>query len=239
MIVPTLISHPKQRSGRRRTRSPAASGSWQQPRKTLRARSRPSVSTCRQGLTSWRACSVRSSDTDVSRFVLTAQTLCCYEFPGACRTILPPTGIDPQLVEKPLLALRTLAVKRATELLDHQLQGGDLRFGVRHHRRRVGGPRLGIDRLGFRRRQRGPQRVDVRSVRHARKRITTTAPPLCQSCPMSHFTARQPARDGRQVRTGLRQSIPSSRYPSCAALIDTASPDADGQGKRPRSRRLA
>ena len=141
------------------------------------------------------------------------------------RARLKLVELELQLVEKPLLALRTLAVKRATELLDHQLQGGDLRFGIRHLRRRVGGPRLGlggfdlgvsrlrlgIDRLGFRHSQRRLQRVDVRSVRHARKRITTTVTPLRQSCPVSLFAARQPARDGRQVRTGLRQSIPSSR----------------------------
>ena len=119
-------------------------------------------------------------------------------------TRLKLVELEFQLVEKPLLALRTLAVKRATELLDHQLQGGDLRFGL-------GGLRPGIDHLGFRRSQRRPQSVDVRSVGHARKRITTTAPPLCQSCRVSPFAARQPARDGRQVRTGLRQSIPSSR----------------------------
>ena len=112
--------------------------------------------------------------------------------------------LELQLVEKALLALRTLAEERATELLDHQLQGGDLRFGVRHLRLGVRGPRLG-------RRQRGLQRVDVRSIQHDRKRITTSGPPLRQSCRMSPFAARQPAREGRQVRTGLRQSIPSSK----------------------------
>ena len=119
--------------------------------------------------------------------------------------------LELHLVEKALLALRTLAVERSPELLDHQLHGGDLRFGVGHLRLGVCSPRLGLGRFGLRRRQRGPRRVDVRSVRHAWKRITTSGPPLRQSCPMSHFAAGQPARDGRHVRTGLRQSIPSSR----------------------------
>jgi hypothetical protein len=48
-----------------------------------------------------------------------------------------------------------------------------------------------------------------------------------------------PARVGRHVSCGLRQSIPSSMYAICAAEIDTAPPDAEGQMNFPRSRRLA
>lgn len=57
--------------------------------------------------------------------------------------------------------LRTLAEQRAAQFLDHQLQGDDLRFGVRRLRLGVRGPRLGLGDLrlglaglGFRRRQR-------------------------------------------------------------------------------------
>ena len=46
---------------------------------------------------------------------------------------------------------------------------------------------------------------------HRRDRITAPDSPLQQSWRVSRFAADQPARDGRQVRIGFRQSIPSSR----------------------------
>lgn len=49
----------------------------------------------------------------------------------------------------------------------------------------------------------------------------------------------QPALLGRHVSCGFRQSIPSNMYAICAAVIDTAPPDADGQMNVPRSNRLA
>ena len=54
----------------------------------------------------------------------------------------------------------------------------------------------------------------------------------------------QPAACGRQVCCGSRQSIPSSKYPSCAGVIVTVrySPSrgaVDGHTKRPRSSRFA
>ena len=49
----------------------------------------------------------------------------------------------------------------------------------------------------------------------------------------------QPTANGLQVRTGARQSIPSSSIDSCAGVTVTLPPDADGHTKRPRSRRLA
>src|ERR1051326_9350979 len=45
------------------------------------------------------------------------------------------------------------------------------------------------------------------------------------------------ATDGVLVRTGRRQSMPSSSMDSCARLNDTAPCSACGQMKRPRSRR--
>ena len=72
------------------------------------------------------------------------------------RARLELVELELHLVEKPLLALRTLAEERAPELLDHQLQGGDLRFGVRHLRHGVAslglrncGPLLGLAGLGL------------------------------------------------------------------------------------------
>ena len=65
------------------------------------------------------------------------------------RACLKLVELEFQLVEKPLLALRTLAVELVPELLDRQLQGGDLCLGVRDHRRRVRGLRLGRHCLGL------------------------------------------------------------------------------------------
>jgi hypothetical protein len=49
----------------------------------------------------------------------------------------------------------------------------------------------------------------------------------------------QPASSGRQVRCGIRQSIPSSSIDSWARLSTTTPSSARGQTNRPRSRRLA
>ncbi len=48
----------------------------------------------------------------------------------------------------------------------------------------------------------------------------------------------QPAIVGRSVRSGARQSIPSSSMTSWAS-VNAAAPAVDGQMKRPFSRRLA
>ena len=49
----------------------------------------------------------------------------------------------------------------------------------------------------------------------------------------------QPASSGRQVRCGFLQSMPSSIYDSCAAVIETTPSVGVGHTKRPRSSRLA
>ena len=148
------------------------------------------------------------------------------------RARLKLVELEFELVEKTLLALRARAEELATELLDRQLQEGNLGFRVRHLRRRDGSPRLrlgrlrlGLRSLGFRRRRprlgairlglgrrkRPSQRVDPGPLGHARK--PSTSPDSTRDPPrrVSHYVADQPARDGRQVRTGFRQSIPSSR----------------------------
>jgi len=53
-------------------------------------------------------------------------------------------------------------------------------------------------------------------------------------------SAIQPARSGRQKRSGVRQSIPSSSMASCAGDSVTESPGSAnrGQKKFPRSMRL-
>ena len=95
-----------------------------------------------------------------------------------------------KLVEKPLFALRAPAVHLAPELLDRQLQEGDLRRGVGHLRLGVRGPRLG-------RREDLLQGCDVGPAGHRRDRITSADSPLRQSCRESHLAADQPARNGR------------------------------------------
>ena len=53
------------------------------------------------------------------------------------------------------------------------------------------------------------------------------------------INAHYPALLGRHVCCGFLQSIPSSMYAICAAEIDTAPADTDGQMNFPRSSRLA
>ena len=123
-----------------------------------------------------------------------------------------------QLVEKPLLALRAPAIHLAPQLLDGQLEERDLGFSVRDHRRRVRSPRLGLgglclgrERLYLGHRKGLPQRAYVGSAGHPRQRITAPDSELQQSRHPCRRAVDQPARDGRQLRTGFRQSIPSSR----------------------------
>jgi len=48
------------------------------------------------------------------------------------------------------------------------------------------------------------------------------------------FLLNYPAVSGRQVRCGIRQSIPSKSIASCAGLTLTLPCAGDGQTKRPR-----
>ena len=107
-----------------------------------------------------------------------------------------------QLVEKTLLALGPPTVQRATQLLDHQGQGGDLRLGRRRsclgrHERSL--QPLSVVRIGG---GHGQQRITGAASRQIPNRVRPRQPWSGEA---------QPARDGRQVRTGLRQSIPSNK----------------------------
>ena len=127
------------------------------------------------------------------------------------RARLELVELEFQLVEKTLLALRAPTVDLALELLDRQLQEGDLRLGVGHLRHRHRGPRLGVNglRLGRRglglgRRKRLPQRVDPGPLGHARKPSTSPDSTLRPPCPVSHFAA---------VSAGPRRSPGENRVP--------------------------
>ena len=120
------------------------------------------------------------------------------------RARLELVELEFKLIQQALFALRALPVQLPPELLDRQLQEGDLRRGVGHLRLCVYSPRLG-------RHEGRLQRCNVGSAGHRRQRITAPNSALQQSLRPHRSTADQPARDGRQVRTGLRQSIPSSR----------------------------
>jgi hypothetical protein len=54
----------------------------------------------------------------------------------------------------------------------------------------------------------------------------------------SRRLSRYPAASGCQVRCGIRQSMPSSSIASCAGVSDTLPSFAEGQTKRPRSKRF-
>ena len=114
-----------------------------------------------------------------------------------------------QLVEKTLLALRPPSVERATQLLDHQRQGGDLGF-------RVGSLGLGRRHSCLGRHAAQPSVPQRRANRRrpwsaANHRRRLPAIPNRVRPPQPWSGEAQPARDGRQVRTGLRQSIPSNK----------------------------
>ena len=134
------------------------------------------------------------------------------------------------MVEQARLAFGAPAVQFAPELLDQQRQGGDPRLGVgrpglgrRRPRFRLRCPRLGFRGLGFGLcspchgiGKGGPEGFGIeggaagRRSFHGRQESHPRPPGHPQSGPSSQSGAGQPARDGRQVSTGLRQSIPSS-----------------------------
>ena len=95
--------------------------------------------------------------------------------------------------------------------------------------------RLGLAGLGLRRRQRRLQRVDLRSVRHARKRITTAATPPCRSCPESHSASAGARTDSARTR---RQSSPANKASNCAWFSVIAPSRIAGHTKPCSSRRL-
>ena len=122
--------------------------------------------------------------------------------------------LELKLVQKALLALRFNAVEFALKLLDRQLQVGDMRLGVRHLRL---GLQIASVAIAW-----ATVTFASDAARAALKVDMVTSSFICRG--VNHimgFTARaissnsvfvdQPARDGRQLSTGFRQSIPSSR----------------------------
>ena len=110
-----------------------------------------------------------------------------------------------ELVEQARLALRAPAVQRAPELFDQEGERYDPRLGIVHLCLGRCRPRLGIGK-GH------PEGLDIGrgAAGHGRQESHLRPPRHPRSGRLSHRGTGQPARDGRQVRTGLRQSMPSS-----------------------------
>jgi hypothetical protein len=104
--------------------------------------------------------------------------------------------------------------------------------------------RLCAGELGARLDQRGLQFIGVvgKWFRYCRGHgATESQQPLIRRhySPARWRVTSQPAACGRKLWIGLRQSIPSNMYDSCAGVITIAPSVACGQMKRPRSSRLA
>jgi hypothetical protein len=108
-----------------------------------------------------------------------------------------------QLVEQFAAALGGLPVLFAPQLGDLQLVIGDQRLGAR-------GPRLGLLTCLSLGGQGCRQHRDRLGCRHERDCRTPQAAPRPSSTAESNRRRPQPAACGRHIRTGLRQSIPSS-----------------------------
>src|ERR1035441_7274153 len=81
---------------------------------------------------------------------------------------------------------------------------------------------------------RGPEVPPVRTIVLDRPPVAV-APPLRERNPLR---ARYPSSCGSQVRSGRRQSMPSSSIDNCARVNETVPLAACGHTKRPRSKRL-
>src|SRR5262245_14275966 len=138
------------------------------------------------------------------------------------------------LLQQPSRALRAAAVKRPAKLLDLKLEMGDQHF-------RAGVYRLRASRNGFGFNPCGALGDDHRM--RAGKIGWQRFRGRCHTATESYSSAtakqnRHPADVGRQVSCGWRQSIPDSKYPSCADEIVTAPSATLGHKNRPRSNRF-
>ena len=108
-----------------------------------------------------------------------------------------------QLAEQALTALRPPPVERATELLDHQRQRGNLRF-------RVGRLGLGRRRSGLGCRERRLERSSVVRIGggHGRKRITSA---------VSRQFLAGPSRPGHRLAQLNRPATAARSEPGCAS----------------------
>ena len=69
--------------------------------------------------------------------------------------------------------------------------------------------------------------------------LTTSADSITRYVRRESKSRAHPAACGRHVRTGIRQSMPSSSMPSCAGVSTTQPSAGDGHTKRPFSSRFA
>ena len=128
---------------------------------------------------------------------------------------------------------------RELHLLDQQLADADFGLGIARFRLRFQAcdPRCDHHRLERCRR--------AENQLWAAQSDCTTDRKSCEIKSRADSQCRtQPAACGRHVCCGSRQSIPSSKYPSCAGLIVTVMSvpsrgRVEGQMKRPRSSRFA
>src|SRR5947209_7299563 len=145
------------------------------------------------------------------------------------------------LVDQSRLALVARAKQVALELLD-----GQPHIGNQGIRARSFGACL--RKLGVPRQQQLLQRLDIVRQRiicaHRANKESQDARLVSLQSHNDSQCRNQPAACGRQVCCGSRQSMPSSKYPSCAGVIVTVRSTSsrgmvEGQTKRPRSSRLA
>ena len=140
------------------------------------------------------------------------------------------------LVNELSAALRPRPVERPAHLLVLQLEECVARFEIGVDRPHPGG----IGGRGIERCHQGSD-VDLGPGAggfHERHGITDRRAGEAKSAGKPSLPA-YPAAVGRQLCCGLRQSMPSSRHASCAAVSETMPSVAEGQMKRPFSRRLA
>src|SRR5699024_51803 len=104
-----------------------------------------------------------------------------------------------------------LAIELAPELLDLQLQACDQRFGAGSLRRQPRDLRLGGVCPGLFGGQSRLQFGDLGEAVFHTWSLAKTSPEFRRNLRLSDLFSAQPARDGRQVWRGLRQSMPSRR----------------------------
>ena len=120
-------------------------------------------------------------------------------------------GLGLQVLELHLQLVEQFAAtfRGGTEAVALQL--GDQQLQVRHHRLGTGGTRFGHLACRAFRQQRGLQLLDIlgQGIRCAAHSRSESQPTVVMHAESSVFVD-YPARSGRQVRCGLRQSIPSN-----------------------------
>jgi hypothetical protein len=143
--------------------------------------------------------------------------------------------LQPQLE---LLELAGHLLRRAAVLLAPQ--AGDLELELLDLQRLGHQARSGGRELFSLRGDEPVQRFDIGRQIEGHERIVPASEDRSTCNPVDESIGRAcPAAVGRQVRIGMRQSMPSSSMPSCAAVNATTPSADDGQTKWPFSSRLA